>query len=193
MGACQAGGSVIDWVMRTQGVSFRHAIEVLRAGAAPAITPADGDRRPPVAVDASCPPPLDATGRGPGGALPRWSTTTTPRCCDSPEALAYLARRKIDDPEVIDGSASASPTAPSATGCPKEPRPGMPSGAAWNASVCCASGHEHLAGSVIVPVTRPAGAVAELYGRKVGRSSGPAPRRISTCPVPTGGCGTRRV
>lgn len=32
LGACQAGGSVIDWVMRAQGVSFRYAVELLRAG-----------------------------------------------------------------------------------------------------------------------------------------------------------------
>jgi len=31
LGACQAGGSVIDWVMRAEGVSFRHAVELLRA------------------------------------------------------------------------------------------------------------------------------------------------------------------
>ena len=31
MGACQAGGSVIDWVMRLEGVSFRRAVEMLRA------------------------------------------------------------------------------------------------------------------------------------------------------------------
>ncbi len=30
MGACQKGGSVIDWVMTAQGVSFRHAVEILR-------------------------------------------------------------------------------------------------------------------------------------------------------------------
>ena len=30
MGACQTGGSVIDWVMKTEGVSFRHAVELLR-------------------------------------------------------------------------------------------------------------------------------------------------------------------
>jgi len=37
LGACQAGGSVIDWVMRTERVSFRHAVEWLRAktGSAP--------------------------------------------------------------------------------------------------------------------------------------------------------------
>jgi DNA primase len=32
LGACQAGGSVIDWVMRAEGVSFRHAVELLRDG-----------------------------------------------------------------------------------------------------------------------------------------------------------------
>jgi len=30
MGACQKGGSVIDWVMRSEGVSFRYACELLR-------------------------------------------------------------------------------------------------------------------------------------------------------------------
>jgi DNA primase len=30
LGACQAGGSVIDFVMRAEGVSFRHAVELLR-------------------------------------------------------------------------------------------------------------------------------------------------------------------
>src|SRR5271166_1610893 len=27
LGACQTGGSVIDWVMKAEGVSFRHAVE----------------------------------------------------------------------------------------------------------------------------------------------------------------------
>src|SRR3972149_1222422 len=31
LGACQAGGSVIDWAVRAAGVSFRHAAELLRA------------------------------------------------------------------------------------------------------------------------------------------------------------------
>ena len=32
LGACQEGGSVIDWVMKSQGVSFPHAVELLRSG-----------------------------------------------------------------------------------------------------------------------------------------------------------------
>jgi DNA primase len=31
LGACQAGGSVIDWVMKHERVSFRHAVERLRS------------------------------------------------------------------------------------------------------------------------------------------------------------------
>ena len=31
LGACQTGGTVIDWVMKTRGISFRHAVELLRA------------------------------------------------------------------------------------------------------------------------------------------------------------------
>src|SRR5258708_7209373 len=44
LGACQAGGSVIDWVMRAEGVSFRHAVELLRDGM-PAISPGGGPKR----------------------------------------------------------------------------------------------------------------------------------------------------
>src|SRR5262245_44019146 len=33
LGACQTGGSVIDWVMKSEGVSFRHAVEILRGDA----------------------------------------------------------------------------------------------------------------------------------------------------------------
>jgi DNA primase len=31
LGKCSIGGSAIDWVMKTQGVSFRHAVELLKA------------------------------------------------------------------------------------------------------------------------------------------------------------------
>ena len=29
LGACQTGGTAIDWVMKAEGVSFRHAVELL--------------------------------------------------------------------------------------------------------------------------------------------------------------------
>src|ERR1700754_3644841 len=30
LGACQAGGTVIDWVMKSEGVSLRHGVELLQ-------------------------------------------------------------------------------------------------------------------------------------------------------------------
>ena len=41
-GGCATGGSVIEWVMRSEGVSQRHAVEFLRAGMASV-----GSGRPP--------------------------------------------------------------------------------------------------------------------------------------------------
>jgi DNA primase len=45
LGACQVGGTVIDWVMKSEGVSFRHAVELLQndyqpLAAAPGAPPA---------------------------------------------------------------------------------------------------------------------------------------------------------
>ncbi len=31
LGACNTGGSVIDWIIKTRGVSFRHAVELFKA------------------------------------------------------------------------------------------------------------------------------------------------------------------
>jgi len=37
-GACNKGGSVIDWVMQADKVSFRHAVELLREGGIGSLT-----------------------------------------------------------------------------------------------------------------------------------------------------------
>ena len=37
LGACNAGGTCIDWVMRAEGISFRHAVELLRADHLPSV------------------------------------------------------------------------------------------------------------------------------------------------------------
>lgn len=48
--ACQIGGGPIDWVMKTQGVSFRHAVEFLGEGVV------SGTGRPPHAGAAAADP-----------------------------------------------------------------------------------------------------------------------------------------
>src|SRR5271169_6694992 len=100
MGACQVGGSAIDWVMRTQGVSFRHAVEVLREGMAPVITPGRGAPVAKRSVSRRLPSPLDISAED-QAVLSQVRDYYHATLLESPEALRYLARRKIDDPEVI--------------------------------------------------------------------------------------------
>jgi DNA primase len=47
---CGAAGGPIDWVMRREGVSFRHAVETLRAGLGLAPTIAKASEGRPVVV-----------------------------------------------------------------------------------------------------------------------------------------------
>ena len=169
MGACQVGGSVIDWVMRTQGVSFRHAVELLRAGAAPVITPG---RAGPVAARSTArklPSPLDVSAEDQAvlsSVLDYYSATLA----DSPEALAYLARRKIDDPTVITRFrlGYANRTLGYRLPSKQTKEGGAVRSRLIALGVLRASGHEHLSGSIVVPVITASGAISELYGRKVG-------------------------
>ena len=94
---CGAAGGPIDWVMKRNGVSFRHAVELLREGL-PAMTDATVKRTtvralpPPVACDADDQALLDQV-------VGYYHQTLK----QSPEALAYLKARGIDHPEAIDG------------------------------------------------------------------------------------------
>jgi DNA primase len=170
MGACQVGGSVIDWVMKTQGVSFRHAIEVLRSGATPMITPGRGA---PVATRSrsqKLPSTLDVTVED-QVVLSQVVDYYHQTLLEAPEALTYLAARKIGDPEVITrfrlGYANRTLGYRLPNSQTKEGK--AVRGRLERLGVLRASGHEHLVGSLVIPVVTPNGAVTELYGRKVGQ------------------------
>jgi DNA primase catalytic core len=166
LGACQAGGSVIDWVMRAEGVAFRHAVELLRADL------------PPEGLSKG-PPPKASTARKLPRLLDRDAEDEVllrqvvdyyhATLKESPEALAYLASRGLQHPEAIErfrlGFANR-------TLGYRLPAKTWKEGAAIRGrlqrlGVLRESGHEHLNGSLVVPVFDEAGRVTELYGRKI--------------------------
>jgi len=171
LGACsaggeRAGGSVIDWVMRDRGVSFRHAVELLRsdlpAEAVAAEAPADPALPSPVAPDSGDAELLDQV-------VGFYHETLK----ESPEALAYLERRGLADAELIErfrlGYANRTlgyrlPDKSCKAG--REIR-----GRLQRLGVLRESGHEHFNGSLIVPVfdrsPEEGGRVVEIYGRKI--------------------------
>jgi len=167
LGACQRGGSVIDWVMKTQGVSFRHAVELLREG-----LPLAAAARPVKETTVrKLPPPVapDADDQRLLNQVIGYYHETLKR---TPAALAYLKARGIDQPEAIErfklGFADRS------LGL-RLPEKNRKTGAALRAQLqklglMRESGHEHFNGSLVVPVCDEGGNVTEVYGRKITRA-----------------------
>ena len=180
LGACQTGGSVIDWVMRAQGVSFRLAVEMLRQEH-PALAariepprggrpPADGQARK-VAKQSSV-QQLDslAESEEPDAVVLRrvvnYYHETLKR---SPEAQQYLIERGLQHGEVVEHFKLGFANRTLAYRLPKKTRK---AGAALRTQlqrlgVLRESGHEHLNGSLTIPIFDAKGEVVELYGRKI--------------------------
>jgi DNA primase catalytic core len=166
LGACNTGGTAIDWVMRANGISFRHAVELLREDylplAAASIQPVKhGTVRklpPPVARDADDRELLLQV-------VGYYSETLK----QSPEAMRYLESRGLKSPEIIDrfrlGFANRTlgyrlPAKNRAAGAEMR-------GRLQKLGILRESGHEHFNGSLVIPVINAEGDVVEMYGRKI--------------------------
>jgi DNA primase len=100
LGACQAGGSVVDWVMRAQGVSFRHAAEPLRDGMPTTASSTSGTGAPKRSTVRTLPAPVTQTSKD-GELLAQVVGYYARVLTESPEALEFLRRRKLAHPEVL--------------------------------------------------------------------------------------------
>src|SRR5574341_1506076 len=151
LGACQAGGSVIDWVMRTQGVNFRRAVDELRKTL-------PGGSGPDLLLDAA----LDdvALLRAVIGYYHQTLLT-------SPEAITYLDKRGLNHRAAIEHFRLGYANRTLAYQLP-EGKPGrLLRERLQGLGIFRASGHEHLNGSLVVPVFDVAGRVVGCYGRKL--------------------------
>lgn len=172
LGACQAGGSVIDWVMRHEGVSFRQAVERLREqvgeGVAPIVEPVVAAAAVAVVIPAN-----DSTTVGDAALLRRVVDYYNAILKQSPEALTYLQSRGLTHPELIDTFRLGFANRTLGYQLPnKVVKAGAAlRGALQRVGIYRDSGHEHFNGSLVVPVITPAGDITELYGRKVTREA----------------------
>jgi DNA primase len=166
---CSIGGGPIDWVMKKNGVSFRHAVELLREGI-PALAADSGAVKhssvrvlpPPVVIDADD-----------QAVLQQVVSYYHERLKQSPEALGYLMSRGLNHPELIDTFKLGLADRTLGLRLPNKQRK---DGAEIRTrleklGVYRESGHEHFNGSLVVPVFAlndlHHGKVCELYGRKI--------------------------
>jgi DNA primase len=165
LGECQAGGSVIDWVMRAEGVSFRHAVELLRDGMPTSPTSTVAPKRSTVR---RLPAPVQRTAADHellGQVVDFYHRTLT----ESPDALGYLQRRKVDHPEALSTFRLGYANRTLGLRLPDKRRTAGADlrGRLTTLGVFRSSGHEHLAGSLVVPFGDETGMVTGLYGRKI--------------------------
>ena len=162
---CQVGGGPLDWIMKTRGVSFRHAVELLKADPAQAAGPVSEAKRATVRRLAA-PVAFDADDQA---LLRQTLDYYHQRLKDSPEALAYLAARGLAHPELI---ATFKLGVADRTLGLRLPEKTRKAGAEIRArlqkvGLIRESGHEHFNGSLVIPVFDEAGHVVEVYGRKL--------------------------
>ena len=161
---CGAAGGVIDWVIKMKGVSFRHAVELLRndsslaAGNAAPIKQSTIPLLPaPVAIEADEQTALNQV-------IDYYHATLK----TSPNALEYLASRGLQHPELIDIFKLGYSNRTLGLRLPDKNRK---AGAEIRTrlekvGIYRNSGHEHFSGSLVIPVLDRAGHVREVYGRK---------------------------
>ena len=162
---CDAAGSVIDWVIKTQGVSFRHAVEILQSDCSSLAAPAQPVKRS-IAKKLAVLLSEDAEAQQ---LLNQTVDYYHQSLKESPEALVYLESRGLSNPELIDrfklgyANRTLGYRLP-----PKRTKSGDAlRGELQEIGIYRASGHEHFNGSFVVPVFNANGDVVEVYGRKI--------------------------
>lgn len=164
LGACQAGGSVIDWVIKIQGVSFRHAVEILRADIPALAADQPVKKSTTKKLDVLLSEDVEAQ-----QLLNQVADYYHDTLKQSPEALDYLASRGLGDAELIDHFKLGYANRTLAYRLPEKNRKAGAQirGKLQEVGILRSTGHEHLTGSIVVPVFDEAGNVCELYGRKI--------------------------
>ncbi len=214
LGACQQGGSVIDWVMKAEGVSFRHAVEILRTGdgrpeteaGAAAVRSAESEavRSTELGAVRSSPatpppkysripklPPLLTASAEDQDLLRHVLTHYQQDLAETPAALAYLAKRGLTSTELIAHFqvGFANRTLGYRLSAKTRLAGAELRGRLQTVGILRESGHEHLSGCIVIPIFDEHGHVSDLYGRKITHGLRPESPAISSCPARITACG----
>ncbi|EJV0816271.1 toprim domain-containing protein [Escherichia coli] len=159
---CNAGGSVLNWVMQTEKLSLRKAAERLKAelGDNPAVVPLVTRDEPEIFAD-------DEAGRQ--KLLGRVVEFYHHTLLNAPEAVAYLEKRRLNHPELVAAFklGFANRTLPYRLPAVKSRAGEKIRARLKGVGVLRESGHEHFTGSLVVPVMDLNGQIREMYGRKI--------------------------
>ncbi len=166
---CERKGDVIEWVKHAEGVSFTHAVEMLKRDFLPVGTTSGGPP-PKQSTVRKLPPLIEHTAddkRLLEIVVSRYHETLK----QSPEAQQYLIKRGLQSAEMVShfrlGFANRTlgyhlPASNRLAGAAQRGRLKQ-LGVIKNQT----PGHEHFRGSVVIPIFNLNGEVVGMYGRKI--------------------------
>jgi len=166
---CGKGGTVFDWVMHTEGISFNHALQLLRRD----LVPVNPNAGPPVKIS-TVPklPPLISQTNDDKKLLEIVVSYYHKTLKESPEAQQYLLKRGLKSAEMVEhfrlGFANRTlgyhmPASNRLAGADQR-------GRLKELGVLRENGREHLRGSLVIPILNLDGDVVQMYGRKIAAS-----------------------
>lgn len=164
LGACQEGGDVFKWVMKMQGVSFRHAFELLNTD--PALAAASRVVKQGTVRKLPAPVAPDAEGQTLKNQTMDYYQA---RLKQSAAGLAYLDERGIRNDELIERFQLGFADRTLGLRLPERNRVagGEMRERLQAIGILLPSGHERFNGSLVIPVCDERGNVTEIYGRKI--------------------------
>lgn len=169
LGACQEGGDVINWMMKSQGISFRHAVELLRDGNFSSFTQRAGTRAAqPVkrSTVQKLPTPLSNNAED-QALLMQVVNYYHETLKNDADGLAYVEKRGLSR-EAIDHFKMGLSNRSLGYRLPEKNRKEGAAirGQLQRLGVLRNTGHEHFNGSLVIPVINNS-QVLEIYGRKL--------------------------
>jgi DNA primase catalytic core len=166
LGACQSGGSTIDWIMKAEGVSFRHAVEILRSGNASSLVASDKILGKNTVPRLEAPVATDADDQAALRQVIDYYHETLKR---TPVALQYLEKRGIVSEEALQTFRIGYADRTLGLRLPHKNRKDGADirGRLERIGIYRQSGHEHFNGAVVFPVMDENGVITKVYGRKI--------------------------
>ena len=158
---------MIAWVMKRERVSFRHAVEILQ-GDYPGLAAKEKSEAHAVPVTSTLTDTFERQADD-QALLNRVIDFYHETLLQSPEALVYLDKRGLNDPELIAHFKLGFANRTLAYRLPEKSRKAGAElrGQLQEIGILRQSGHEHFNGSLVVPVLDGNGNVTEVYGRKI--------------------------
>ena len=163
--ACGTAGNAIQFVEKFDGITFRHAFMLLSEGRAIGSAP---QRKRTLKTRLECPFTIEDDDETIRRTVVDYYHQRL-QAADAKKVRAYLEKRGLDDEKLVKRFSLGYADASLSLRLPVRDRA---DGAALRGKLCELgfyrnTGHEHLNGSLVVPILDADGNLAEMYGRKI--------------------------